>query len=609
MKIDGKKLPVKVVKKADWPEGKGDPTEYDMRNKTVNVRDDYDMDKDELGWMRHELAHYEFDRDGHKDDGKEYPENSEEAYAYGEQFAYLRGARGWTDFNDAMRKIGKKKHSKVLKKYWDSASVLESFVPSFSEFAIMESPDEIKLGGLDLHWYDVQAFPFICEVDTNHKKLLKILFGWSGASHYHMFDPDENHREEYVDQDWVDKHGSYPGRVWMDDMVISFWTYPSVELFKQIVSGIEKEKGVRIMGTIENKSGWEIEVVMDDDEISRENDPDLHDFSDYETYRRFKSAHRWNEDDPTYLMPVEEYVGSANFPESEKAEHEASAIDKERMRKIAISKAKEEGRTLEPSGFGSTKTAFDSGMSVKTRSKLSTSESMFVPSFSDFALNESPDTVRFDRTTYLSHTAPDAIPFTCIISDSGDLIELLAGLNSTTHKEMMEFDYDSIPGPAAGTRGGIRRFDGRIWTGKKVISFWEYPDPDTFGQILDALSKVVKQDMRDGWQVEVKMHDGKIDTQYSYELTRGADYSYMIDTAIIPVGDYVESDDYDDDERTDHDKTPMEKEQARLRGERPSANPDFGSSKTAWDSANSISSRMMKSTSESVFVNSFKPGY
>ena len=115
--VDGKRLPIHVIKKEDWPKGKSDPTEYSSREKIVRVREDYDYKKDMVGWMRHELIHYLLEKKGFKDDGRTYPNNAVEREAYSHQFRYLK-AMGYKDIR-SVPGLGKDKYIQILKKYWD----------------------------------------------------------------------------------------------------------------------------------------------------------------------------------------------------------------------------------------------------------------------------------------------------------------------------------------------------------------------------------------------------------------------------------------------------------------------------------------------------------
>ena len=125
--VDGTELPIVVVPRQQWAQGKTDTTEYSQEGKYVRVRDDYDYKNDPLGNMRHELMHYMADMNGVQDDNKPYPQNNIEQRAYTNQFKYLQRI-GYKDLDSALQLLGKEHHKDVLQQYWGnplSESVLK----------------------------------------------------------------------------------------------------------------------------------------------------------------------------------------------------------------------------------------------------------------------------------------------------------------------------------------------------------------------------------------------------------------------------------------------------------------------------------------------------
>jgi len=106
-------------------------------------------------------------------------------------------------------------------------------------------------------------------------------------------------------------------------------------------------------------------------------------------------------------------------------------------------------------------------------------------------LTESPDDVKSKspriRTNY---TNPDAIPFGYIdgVMQIGDVGK------KQTHDDMLggkhvreDFDYA-----------------GRLWTTKKVISFWQYPeDKNRFNKVIQDLNKYSEINIDDSWYIEI----------------------------------------------------------------------------------------------------------
>ena len=120
IKVDNVDLPIIIVKKVDWPEGKDDLTEFDAESNVVRVRSDYDYKKDPFNNMKHELIHYLLHKKGFKDDGEEYPTNNTEEKAYTYQFKAFK-KQGIKNLEDIIDKIGKRHHMETLKKYWNNA--------------------------------------------------------------------------------------------------------------------------------------------------------------------------------------------------------------------------------------------------------------------------------------------------------------------------------------------------------------------------------------------------------------------------------------------------------------------------------------------------------
>ena len=180
-------------------------------------------------------------------------------------------------------------------------------------FKLFESPDYISKLGLEIY----QGRPFAVVYD--HVK-----FGKQG--YYHD------------DCGLIgDVSGiKYPGRIWIDEKCISFWVYPTKEEFINIINQMEDILNIEMFN-----NNWFVEiyefyngliagvdVLPDDDYI-------------------FDIAY---EDDGYYkLIPIEEYAGSENIPEEERAIHLLSWAEKQELKKKGWGK-----------GFGSDLTAWDS---------------------------------------------------------------------------------------------------------------------------------------------------------------------------------------------------------------------------------------------------------
>ena len=119
IKINKESLPIEIIKKEDWPEGKSDPTEFSTNDNIVRVREDYDYKKDPQGWMRHEYMHWKLHNSDFEDDGKDYPLNNTEVEAYKYQFKFLK-KRGFKNLEDVPG-LKKDNYTNILKKYWSES--------------------------------------------------------------------------------------------------------------------------------------------------------------------------------------------------------------------------------------------------------------------------------------------------------------------------------------------------------------------------------------------------------------------------------------------------------------------------------------------------------
>lgn len=121
IKVDSYDLPIVIIPKKDWQQGKKDPTEFDADHDVVRIRGDYDYKKDPTGWMRHEMMHHKLHHTkGWKDDGKEYPYNSTEVQAYTNQFKHLK-KKGYKSFKDVPGFDKSSEYDNILNKYWQNA--------------------------------------------------------------------------------------------------------------------------------------------------------------------------------------------------------------------------------------------------------------------------------------------------------------------------------------------------------------------------------------------------------------------------------------------------------------------------------------------------------
>ena len=203
----------------------------------------------------------------------------------------------------------------------------------FNDFnKLNESPDNLDFNNDRLHVRDDDAYPFLCKVSNNHEKLVELKIGNNG----------EYHLELYFKDDFL-----YPGRIWIDHKVLSFWVYPNEILFKQIISELERQLNIKIFN-----NGFMIEVILEDDKVVKtEYDPKK------TIYDYFYSSMKYS----NTFIPIEEYSGSYDIPEEVKIQHLMSWKEKEIAKRM---------KYIHFKGFGSDKTSWDSKRNIKYRSVI-----------------------------------------------------------------------------------------------------------------------------------------------------------------------------------------------------------------------------------------------
>ena len=77
-----------IIPSEEWGPKK-DATQYDADNHIIQIRSDYPWQQDPVGWIVHELVHYNAKTGWDGDEDHPYPFNPIERKAYTEQFKYL----------------------------------------------------------------------------------------------------------------------------------------------------------------------------------------------------------------------------------------------------------------------------------------------------------------------------------------------------------------------------------------------------------------------------------------------------------------------------------------------------------------------------------------
>ena len=188
---------------------------------------------------------------------------------------------------------------------WRQAKYQENMTPRLNE-----DPDSLMYKDELLVYKDKDAIPFSYDIYNDD-----VLVGKKGSTHY---------------QSEIG-HYKYTGRLWLKSKVMSFWVYPEVDDFKIIIDSLEKKLKKKIWG-----NDWSIEILLKTD-----GKPYIGDVWDIDDDMDIKPG--------SFFIPIEEYVGSENVPEEQKAIHLMSWEEKQALKKKGWGK-----------GWGSDMTAWDS---------------------------------------------------------------------------------------------------------------------------------------------------------------------------------------------------------------------------------------------------------
>lgn len=158
---------------------------------------------------------------------------------------------------------------------------------------ITEDPDYVNnIGGFSAG----DALAFFVDINDNKTKVNKLHISNFGGTHGEI---GLNRRNNETTK------SSYPGRLWLNKKVISFWVYPNEKIFVSIIKNIEKHLNIEMFG-----NNWKVEVLIDPENgnIKRKDN-----YNDDEYYGGN------NRDDlEEKLIPIEDYAGSANQPEEKR---------------------------------------------------------------------------------------------------------------------------------------------------------------------------------------------------------------------------------------------------------------------------------------------------
>ena len=144
-----------------------------------------------------------------------------------------------------------------------------------------------------------------------------------------------------------------------------------------------------------------------------------------------------------------------------------------------------------------------------------------------------------------------------------------------------------------------KSYAGRLWTKAKILSFWVYPNEILFVSIIKAIEKRLDiKIFNNGWKIQVIKNDDKIkkrdpndDDEFNNgDFYMGTRYTFnKKNEIIIPVEEYIGSEDQSEEDYNIHLKKWQDKEKEKKSGEQKVIG--FGSDKTAIDRPHNIKYR------------------
>ena len=337
----------------------------------------------------------------------------------------------------------------------------------------------------------------------------------------------------------------YPGRIWKDKKLISFWTYPDAQTFKKIIDELSKKLDVNIMGDPE----WLVEIIRKKDTGEIQKGEMMHnsefgewDFMYTDNSDKFKISH----------IHPKDYIGSEDVPEEDRAkEHILSPLLKKK-RKV-------------PPGWGSNSDRYrrKRQWQMARVGDESKKEENFPRLFEtpDFALqpnsSNSNDKLAWYEGTTFSFGLYDGKFY---MSKEGKTHEdIIVSETPPKTRERLEFKYP-----------------GRIWIAEeyKLISFWTYPDVKTFKYMMTELSKnlKLKTDLMNDPRcyVEIlKSADGEEivkDTDFVEDNANGSwSSAFKYKGELVNPKDYVGSEDVPEEDRAkEHILSPLLKKKRKV---------------------------------------------
>ena len=357
---------------------------------------------------------------------------------------------------------------------------------------LTEDPDVINVYGISADYRDMDAIPFTMAKGQDDK----VFVGTNGGMHGSIQRMYPEYKIDRLD------NFIYDGRIWIDQKIISFWTYPPKNIFKQYMINLQAElkKVLDIDVNIWNDPNFKIEVRNVDDEGN-----DINGTSNV-------------------LIPLNQYNGSEDWSEEQKQQHLLSPMQKK--------------KTEVPQGLGSKK--YGEKKPLEYRQALQKSESLNIDIrnlIKETIINENPDHININGKRLADYGDLDARPF-AMIEDYGN--DVFVGDPQAMHDEIYQA-YDipvDIP----------MKYEGRIWTNRKIISFWNYPPRNIIKTYVKNLGDALNINIWDDPDYRIEVKD--IDTDD--------------DSILIPLQQYDGSINPSDAEKQQHLLSPIQKKKTEV---------------------------------------------
>ena len=319
--------------------------------------------------------------------------------------------------------------------------------------------------------------------------------------------------KEYDSRFYDDKKDYIAGRLYMDIKIISFWSYPTILEFNDIIDLIENKLNIKIWN-----NGWKIEIYKGTNK---------EDFSgvfpdNFDDYLKIFSQ-----------IPIENYVGSKNQPDEIYQQHILSPMKKKKTKSFKQHQIKY-------------KLPGEPEIVAKRRLKYLYQENLITK----FKLFENPNIIFLDKKINWNNVT--SFPFgynddVFIFGDEGE-----------THEDIHPNDY--LDGEDMWGRSLL--YCGRVFYDYKVLTFWRFPEN------INVLKKIVKDIEIEldemiwgkGWKIEI-IKNVEDEDQKKLKLFRwGNFYNPSENTEIIPLEEYKGSKERDKKEMNiQHIVSPLKK--------------------------------------------------